>query len=137
MTNLTDNRRVGVGGRTIIDAVNIAEDDENLRIHHGCDEPRQFIVVREHQFADRNRIVFIDDRDDVIFEHHRHTVLLVQIVAACPEILFGRKHLPDGNAMLAEELVIAVDQFCLAYGRKQLALVYTVELLLRMYRLTR
>ena len=48
-------------------------------------------------------------------------------MAAGGKVLFHCEHLSHGDAMLPEQLVVAVDEFGLPYSGKELALVYAVQ----------
>ena len=50
-------------------------------------------------------------------------------MAAGGKVLFHCEHLSHGDAMLPEQLVVAVDEFGLPYSGIELALVYAVKLL--------
>lgn len=117
----------GFTGFPVVDAVDVAENDEGFGSHHGGNHAREFIVVGEHQFGYRHRVVFVDNGYHTVFEHHLHAVFLVEIVAACGKTLFHGEHLAAGNAVFAEEFVVAVDEFGLAHSRKELSGRYGVE----------
>ena len=119
--DLPQYARCGVCRVAVVDAVDVAEDNQRLDVHHRGDQARQLVVVGEHQFRQRDRVVLVDDRDHAVFEHHRHAVLLVQVVAPRRKVLFGRQHLSAGDAVFAEQLVVVVDQLHLSDGRKELA----------------
>ena len=87
------------------------------------------IVVGEHQFTYGDGVVLIDNRNDAVLQHYGHTVFLVEVMAAGGKVLFHCEHLSHGDAMLPEQLVVAVDEFGLPYSGKELALVYAVQLL--------
>ena len=48
-------------------------------------------------------------------------------MTACTKILFGGEYLSYSNAMIAEQLVLSVNEFGLTHCREQLALIYAVE----------
>ena len=102
MLYLTDDFRCRVGRRAVVDAVDIAEDNQDLRIHHGSYQSGELVIIGEHQFADGNGIVLVDNGNYSVFQHDGHAVLLVEVVAAGTEILFHGEYLPYGDAMLAE-----------------------------------
>jgi hypothetical protein len=116
-----DDLRGGVRRRTVVDAVDIAQDDERLGSHHRRHETRKFVVVGEHQLRDRDRVVLVDDRDDARREHRLHAVALVEVLPPRGEALLGGEHLPAGDAVFVEEVVVAVQQFHLPDGREELA----------------
>ena len=86
----------------VIDAVYVAQDNQGLHIHHGGYQSGEFVVIGEHQFADGDCVVLVDNGNYSVFQHDGHAVLLVEVVAAGTEILFHGEYLPYGDAMLAE-----------------------------------
>ena len=101
----------GVRRQSGVDAVDVAQDDERVDIHHRGDESGEFVVVRKHQFGDRNRVVLVHDGQHAAAEHHVHAGTLVQVVAARGKALFRGEHLAHGNAMFAEELTVQVSSY--------------------------
>ncbi len=122
-----DELRVGVGGVACVDAVDVAEQDEQVGRHHGGDETRELVVVGEHQFGDRYGVVLVDDGHHALLQHHLHTVLLIEVMPARAERLLGGEYLPAGNAMIAEEFVVLVDEFGLTDSGIELALIDGIE----------
>ncbi len=120
-SHAADDLRRGVRGRSVVDAVDVAQDDERLGVHHRGHEAREFVVVGEHQFGDRDGVVLVDDRDDARGEHRLHAVALVEVLAPRGEALLGGEHLPADDAVFVEEVVIAVQQLHLSDGREELA----------------
>ena len=49
MLYLTDDFRCRVGRRAVVDAVDIAEDNQDLRIHHGSYQSGELVIIGEHQ----------------------------------------------------------------------------------------
>ena len=49
--NLRDKATVRVGGIAGIDASHVAQDNEQVGVHHLRHEPRQLVVVGKHQFS--------------------------------------------------------------------------------------
>ena len=122
--------RAGFLRISVVDAVDVTQDDKRVAIQHGGDEPRKLVVVGEHQFGDTHRVVFIDNGNDTVFKHHLHTCALVEILAACGEALFHREHLTYMAAILTEKVVVESHEFHLAKSREELSLLYAVELVL-------
>lgn len=99
---LTDDFRCRVGRRAVVDAVDVAEDNQDLRIHHGSYQSGELVIIGEHQFADGNGIVLVDNGNHSVFQHYGHAVFLVEIVAAGSEVLFHGEHLPHRDAVFTE-----------------------------------
>ena len=124
---MADHLRRGVGGRAVVDAVDVAQDNQRFGLHHGRHESRKFVVVGEHQLGDRDGVVLVDDWDHAVGEHDLHAVALVEILPPCGEALLGGEHLPADDAVFVEEVVVAVQQLHLTYGREELAGRYGVD----------
>ena len=103
---------------TIIDAVNIAQNNKFVGIHHRSDKTGKFIVVGKHKFRYTYRVVFVYNRNHPILNHHLHTRPLVKIFAACGETLFHCKNLTYMNIILTEKVIIKIHQLHLSYSRE-------------------
>ena len=88
--------------RSLVDAVDVAEDNQDLRIHHGSYQSGELVIIGEHQFANGNGIVLVDNGNHSVFQHYGHAVFLVEIVAAGSEVLFHGEHLPHRDAVFTE-----------------------------------
>lgn len=110
-----------------INAIYIAEYHQHVGVHHIGYKTGKFIVVREHQFRYAYGIVLVYDRNDAVFEHYLHALLLVPVFHYRIEIFLHGKDLADGNAVLVEKLGIMIDEAHLADGGIELALFHAVE----------
>ena len=119
--DLADNRGGRIGRVAVIYAVDIAKDNQSIHSHHGGDQSGKLVIVREHQFCNRYRVVFVHDGNHFIFEHYLHTMFLVEVMRAAAKVLFRGEHLATGHAMFAEQFVIPVDQLGLPDCGIQLA----------------
>lgn len=104
------------------------QDNQRVAVHHGCNQPRQLVIVGKHQLCDAYCIVFIHDGYDAIVEHYAHTGALVQVFTTGGKALFHGENLPDVHAILAEKIVVEAHKFDLSQRREELPLRYTVEL---------
>ena len=111
----------------IIDARDVAEQDEAVGPHHLRDEPGEFVVVREHQLGDAHGIILIHDGDHAVREHHLHAGALVLALPLGFEIELGGEDLAHRQAVVPEEPVIEVHQPDLAHGGIELALLHAVQ----------
>ena len=111
----------------VIDAINIGEQDERVGLHHLGNEAGEFVVIRKHQLSDGNSVVLVDDRQDIVLQHHCHAGSLVTVLFARFEVLLHGKHLPDVDAELAEQIVVESHKFHLTYCGEKLSLLYGVE----------
>ena len=128
--NPPDDLRPGHLRISVIDTVDIAQDNQYIRRHHRSDHPRKFIIVRKHQFRDAHGIVLVDDGDDIAAQHHLHAVTLVEIFPAGGEILLHRQDLTGMDAVFGEKLPVMRHQAHLSDGGKELALLHFVQFVL-------
>ena len=119
--------RLGVVGVAVVYTVDVAQYHKQLSIHHGSNEARELIVVGKHKFGYRYRIVLVDDRNHIVFEHYAHTALLIEIMTASAKTFLGGEHLTHHYVVLAKELVVAIYQLCLTHSREELSLLHAVE----------
>ena len=111
-------------------AVDVAEQDEGLGVHHLGYETRELVVVGEHKTCETDGVVLVDYGYDAIVEHELYARLLVAILVASLEVCLHGEHLTDVETVLAEEVVVEVDELHLTHSREQLTLSYGVEVLL-------
>ena len=53
-------------------------------------------------------------------------------MTARAETFFRSQHLPDGNTVFAKQLIVPIDQFCLAHRREKLPLLHAIQFLGRL-----
>lgn len=111
----------------VVNPVDMAQDNQRLDVHHRGDQPRQFVVVGEHQFRDRDRVIFVDDRHYTRRQHSADAVFLIQIEIPAAEVVLRGQHLSAGDPAAPEQVVVAVDQLGLPHGRVELPRRYVVE----------
>ena len=114
-------------GIAVVEAIDTSQQDKRLCPYHLGDEAREFVVVREHQFLDADRVVLVDDGQHAVLQHHLHAGFLVLAGALAQEVILGGQHLADVYVVLAEEVVIEIDELDLPHGREELTLFYGVE----------
>ena len=90
----------------VVDAVDIAQQDECVGLHHLSDEAAQLVVICEHQLSDADGVVLVDDGDDTIFQHHPHAGLLIAVLLTRLEVLLHGQYLSDMDMVLTEQVVI-------------------------------
>ena len=54
--------------------------------------PESSQIVREHQFCNRYRVVFVHDGNHFIFEHCLHAMFLVEVMRTAAKVLFRGEH---------------------------------------------
>ena len=78
--HLSDEACLGIAGTAGVYPIDIAQNDEAMGIHHGSYQSGEFIVVGKHQFRHTHSIVFVDNGDHSVVEHHLHAGTLVEIL---------------------------------------------------------
>ena len=96
-------------------------------MHHTGHKSGELIVVGEHQFGDRHRVVLVDNRNDIVLNHHADARLLVLVLAFGDEVLFHRQHLTNVDAIFAEERIVEVHELHLSHSRVELTLFDAVQ----------
>jgi len=72
----------------VVHALHAGQQDKFIRIHLRGDQPREFIIVGEHQLFNRDGVVFVDDGNDVlVLQRLAQQPRDVEIVLARLEIL--------------------------------------------------
>jgi len=81
---------------------------------------REVIVVTYFDFCGSDRIVFVNDRNDVVIQKRAQGIAGVQEPLAVLHIGTGQQHLPDVYAIDREQLFPELNQAALTHGRQQL-----------------
>lgn len=116
-----DDLHSRVTGLAGVDAVDVAENGERLAFHHGGYQTGKFIVVGEHEFGERDGVVFVDNGQHVVLQHCRNAVALVEVVSAIGQVFLGGEHLSANDALFRKELHVSTDEFGLSDCRKDLS----------------
>ena len=80
-------------GVAVENAIDIAQDHQEIRLQQRRDERGQMVVVAEFYFLDRHRVVLVHHRNDGQLEQRLQGVLGVKIAAPIGQILMGQQHL--------------------------------------------
>jgi len=81
---------------------------------------RQVIVVANLNFCGGDRIVFVNDRNDVVIQQRAQGIAGVEETLAIFHIGAGQQHLSDVNAVDREQLFPELNQTALSDGCQQL-----------------
>ncbi len=104
-----------------IKSFNVGEQDQEIRARHRRHPRRQAIVVAVADFAGRNRVVLVDDRDRAHRQEPRQRLAGVEIAAALFGVLQGQQDLAGDDAVASERPPPGARQRDLADRRRGLA----------------
>ena len=123
---LADQRGIGVdAGVAVVDAVDVAEQDQQVGVDQVGDERGERVVFAERAAAQLfvgDDIVLVDDRHDAEAEQAQQGVADVEIAEPLGDIGAGDQGLRGGQIVALEELVVALDEMGLADRGEGLAL---------------
>ena len=91
----------GARRRSVVQAVDVGQQDQRLGLHDVRHERGQPVVVAEADLVGGHGVVLVDDRDDAEVEQAEQGALGVAVVAAADDVVGGDQHLPDGQPVLA------------------------------------
>ena len=98
------------------EALHVGEEKEQIGLDERRDHRRELIVVAELDLLDSDRVVLVDDRHRAGLEQRREGVARVVGAGAIGEIGVGEQHLRDGDADLAEGVLVALHEHALPRG---------------------
>jgi len=114
-----DQLRPGVfSGIAVEEPVDVGENHQQVGFHEVGDQGREVVVVAEADLVDDHRVVFVDDRDDAVFEEGHQGVAGVEVAPAVGQIVAGEEDLAGGESMGAQSLLVGPHQPALADGRR-------------------
>ncbi len=94
-------------------ALHVGEQEEQVGLDERRHHRRQLIVVAELDLLDGDGVVLVDDRDGAGLEQRREGVARVVGARAVGEVGVGEQHLRDGDADLAEGVLVALHEHAL------------------------
>lgn len=127
-TDHRNERNSLISGTSIIKPIHITQQNECVSSHKACNEAGKFVIIGEHELSDAHGVVLVHHRQDAMRKHNLHATAHVLAMLLGIEIVLLRQDLSHGDMMLAQEIVVAVDEFCLSHGREQLALLHGIHL---------
>ena len=80
----------------------------------GRNDGRERIVVADTELSDRNRVVFVDDRDGIQLQQTLDGVLEILVPHGVGNIIRRQQNLRDGMAVFGEQLVVGIHELALA-----------------------
>src|SRR5690606_24985221 len=92
-----DQPRSGTARRTVVQAVDVGEQEQQVGVHevgHQCGEP---VVVTEPDLGGRDRVVLVDDRDHAELEQLGEGLAGVAVVRPTGDVVQGQQHLAGGE----------------------------------------
>ena len=117
----------GIGlclGVFVVDAVNVAEDDERVRVPEFCGMGAKGIVIADFNFIDADAVIFVDDGNHAFVHQGEQGVAYVERPVGVEKVLPGQQNLSHVNAVVAEIFFIGHHQLNLADGAESLLVVH-------------
>jgi len=106
-----------------IKAIEIGEDDEQIRTHEVRNVSGQGVIIPELDLIRGHAVVFVDNRHGSDLEQSGKRAANVEVThSIVQDVIGGKKHLADGETMFPKSLLIAVHQLILTDGRRRLEL---------------
>ena len=110
----------------IVYSVNIGKNNQYICIHHSRYSSRQGIIITNLYLGNGNSIIFIDNWQNIIFQHGQNSITAIDILIMIGKVLLGQQNLPHYLTIFRKEFVIKMHQLYLAYCRQSLLLLRTV-----------
>jgi hypothetical protein len=79
----------------VVEAVDVAQDDEQVGVDQVGDQGREVIVIPELDLLDHDGVVFVDDRDDAELQEAQQGVAGMEVAIAVGEVVAGEENLGD------------------------------------------
>jgi hypothetical protein len=118
--NLGDQVAASLGRRSVVQSVDVAEQDQQVGVDEVRDERREPVVVPEPDLAGGDGVVLVDDRQDAELEQLGEGLVGVAVVAAARDVIHGEEDLPGDDPVSGQLLGVPVDQQPLADGGRRL-----------------
>ena len=97
----------------IVDAVDIAEQDQQVSVDQVGDQCRQGVVLAEcpaAQFFVGDDVVLVDDRYDAVLEQAQQRIADVEVAAALGHVAAGDQRLGGSQTVALKQRVVALDE---------------------------
>ena len=108
----------------VVDALDVAEQDEEVGIDQVCDQGRERVVLAERaaaQFLVGDHVVLVDDRHHAVLEQTQQGVADVEVAASLGHVAARDQRLRGGQPVALEERVVALHELGLADGGQRLS----------------
>ncbi len=129
-----DQAAVRAVGMTVKDPFDIGQHNQARGAEHGCEQRGEFIVVCEHQFGDRHNVVFVDHRDNTMFERADQAPAHVEVVPARCKVIPRGQDLSHLTAVSAKSFLVEGHQPRLPHGGEELPALHRITLILHRWR---
>ena len=110
----------------IVQAIDIAQQHQQIRVTEPRHDGRQRVVIAEHlvltslNFRRRHRVVFVHDRNDAHFRQGRERRLQMRRARRVGHIVIRQQDLPDRMPIFREKFIIGEHQPALPDRRRRL-----------------
>ena len=106
--------------RPVVQAVDVGQQEQQVRVDEVRDKCREPVVVAEPDLGGGDRVVLVDDRDHAQLEQLAERLVRVAVVRATGDVVEGQQHLPGGEPVPRQLLGVAVHEQALADRRRGL-----------------
>ncbi|EON24810.1 phosphoglucomutase/phosphomannomutase [Nocardioides sp. CF8] len=93
---------------SVVEAVDVGEQDQQVGVHEVRDQRGQPVVVTEADLGGGDRVVLVDDRQDAELEQLGERLVGVAVVGAPDDVVHREEHLPGDEVVAGELLLVAV-----------------------------
>lgn len=108
--------------RPFVESLDIRQDHQQIGIDRAHDGRGEVVVVAETNLLGRDRVVFVDDRDDAQTQEFEHRPPRIQEAFAILEARASEQDLSDMQPAFGEASLVEFDQSDLTDGRRRLLL---------------
>ncbi len=112
--DLVDAGGAGLGGVTVVEAVDVGEEDEEVRADEVGDERGEPVVVAEADLVRGDGVVLVDDGEGAHGQQLVQGPVRVAVVGAPAGVVGGEQHLADAQAVPREGGGVTGDEEALA-----------------------
>ena len=94
-----------------VEALQVGQDDQNIRLHQITYHGRERIVVPETDFLDRHCVIFINDGDHAVLQQRQQRIAGVEVACTGAQILVRQENLRHFLLKDAEQAFIRPDEW--------------------------
>ena len=103
-------------GISSVQAIDVGQNDDQIRIHNACHQRGHIIIVANFQFVQSHHVVFVNDGDNTLLQKGHKGVAAIGITVAVDSLRAGNQHLGHDLTVVSKKLFIGVHQNALPYG---------------------
>lgn len=100
--DLGDPGGAGGAGRSVVEAVDVGEEDQQVGVDEVGDEGGEPVVVAEADLVGGDGVVLVDDGDGAHLQELVQGAVGVAVVTAAAGVVGGEEHLADADAVARE-----------------------------------